>query len=496
MRQSLEEIELAQMEKEQMEDVGGVNDDDDDEDKNDAHYDSPYPSDDEDEEEFVITSSITDSSIRSDNESIVLVSDLSNRLQDLPVGSLSPVVDRFETSTPTPPCHYDHCGCIACTICTDCGVCKFCLICFTCGDCHYETKSFKNSKLEIDNNNDKVPKKDDATVKISKNDDATVKKGMSMIDNSKNDDATVKEKIVDATVNPADQAKRVSELIGYKIDIPNKKLNSKELKHLRFCQRRISINNRRMDIQREYRTLGLIVQDGTVRLLEDEKFWACISMTGYADILIPRTSAHLIYTVNFCPSINWTVINIKGDLIDGLTEIGVFLREHMNKYNWVSIQPTRIGSIRRSTEPMGVPSKMVRIESPVDVSKSVPKPIPKSRSTIAPSILSPSGPKPNIPSGPKPNIQSGSSSFRTYSKGPELVVPAVKGFPSNAPVLVISPVFVWPQEYRNMGTPGERIRRFMARRLQEQNAQASQNSPNGSPRDRDNEAREMRQICS
>ena len=160
----------------------------------------------------------------------------------------------------------------------------------------------------------------------------------------------------------------------------------------------------------------------------------------------------------------------------------------MNKYNWVNIQPTRIGSTRRSTEPMGVPPKMVRTESPVNVPKPVPKPIPKPRSTIAPPISS--------PSGPKPNLQSGSSSFRTYSNQPELVVPAMKGFPPNAPVLVISPIFEWPQEYRNMGTPGERIRRFMARRLQEQNAQASQNSPNGSPRDRDNEAREMRQICS
>ena len=179
MKQTLEEIELAQMEEEQIADIGADDDDgEDDDDPNGAHYDSPYPSDDEDEEEeFVVTSTMNDSSIRSDNESVVLVSELSNRLDGLKAGSMSPVVDRFETSTPTPPCHYDHCGCIACTICTDCGVCKFCLICFTCGDCHYDSKE---------------PSRTDEN---RKNDDATVK------NDTKNDDATVKEQVIRLTVS-------------------------------------------------------------------------------------------------------------------------------------------------------------------------------------------------------------------------------------------------------------------------------------------------------
>ena len=157
-KQSLEELELQAMEidqikdcqdREKYEDESEDEDDDDEDDEQGAYYDSPWPSDGESEdEEYIVTSAINDASIRSENESVVPVAELSSQLQELKTGSLSPV-RLLETSTPTPPCEPDHCGCIQCTTCTDCGVCKDCLICFTCGDCKYETMKTKSSDSSL-----------------------------------------------------------------------------------------------------------------------------------------------------------------------------------------------------------------------------------------------------------------------------------------------------------------------------------------------------------
>ena len=188
---------------------------------------------------------------------------------------------------------------------------------------------------------------------------------------------------------------------------------------------------------------------------------------------------------------------MNGEVKSGLDEIGVYLKAHLNKYNWVSVQAVRFGPIRRaSDEPMGVPAKQIRLDVPKPVLNPQLKPGQKL-------VLTPDGPKPALqPSAANfenPGIQPIQKDEPVVSSRPNqmvqnpIVVPRPRGFPVNPPAFVISPVFVWPQVYRNLGTPGERIRRYMARRLEVQNAR---NASRDSPRDMDNEEREMRLICS
>ena len=280
--------------------------------------DTPYPSD--DEGEFVVTSCLNDESIRSDNESVVMISSLERRLELLRSDDSS---EPMESSTPIPAKCVNHCECLKCDKCRICDICVGCKICpRSCVKCEYTTFKRPRSKsaqerIEIEGpirklgSSAKIVNVGDQN-KISKpliGDKSLEKKIGDVGDKNAKDEKSENDSFEsyqsDVTLivpkdgkplgsNENDQTKEinnngdnsiiVSSLIGFdlsKIVVHN--LSKEEGKRNRFCSRRITINNRRLDVQEPYRMNGIISQNGTIRILNDDDFFLSISLTGYTD---------------------------------------------------------------------------------------------------------------------------------------------------------------------------------------------------------------------
>ena len=523
-RQDAEERELLEMENEKKmdqeeldraerefmdeeEDLGTssdekVDDDEDDDEKVVNHYiDSPYPSDDEDSDndEFTVTDRLMDDSIRSDNESLIPVNDLVEKLEKLrTVDSTSPTP--LLTSSPTyngstsitggqilvtDEC-ISHCECITCSKCTVCGVCENCLVCFKC-------VSGCNFKQELLVTTSRRPRKTKAEYLKSL-------KTKCVGDNLNGGD-TVDDIDGDTSVT----IDEVSELLGYDCKNAIATKRPKETKTYNFCKRRILINNRRLDIQETFRTGGLVDQNGTIRFLYDSEFFMIISLVGFTDMMVPRYGVDLLCDIKFCPYIRWTVIKLDGAsnwTIDNLKLIGEFLKDHLKSNNRVSVQPIRPikaqKPVRRtSDQPMGgTPAQLPKMDEEKKTKKKLvtnkkrdTKAVPSSSQQP---VLQPPPPPPLIvppvvPPPVAPPVQ-------------QFAQRILVGFPDLPPPIVQLPIFEWKMEDRNLGSPGDRRRRHMAQKESLPN-QVVMNGVkrlvhNGRPADRVNEEREMKFITT
>ena len=477
---------------------------------NESHMDSPWPSDneesDEEEGEFVITDCLMDKSITTENESVIPVNELANRMKDLQSGdSLSPPA---ATSSPTNislsgqklvanGCN-GHCGCLSCTKCMYCAVCESCTTCTKCSNCKYPPKSLFVSagparkvvsreiqKLKIApekvRGSNVLKQKSNIVVGQSKNKDLETKcvgdkKVETKCVGDKSKPMLVKSVMETSTKkDEKSNIDKVSKLLGINLRFAPSRLNPKQVKSNRFCQRRILITNRRLEIQRDFRQGGIIDQHGIIKLLVDNDFWVQISLVGYTDIWIPRSGANLIGYLNFCPFITWAVVDVDGDICpDGLMFVGEFLKTHLNPDYYVSKNRIRFCPVQKPTRrPSDQPSE------------AKPSQIPRLDGTTNSGQLTPS-----ISNTPSPNIR------------PDVNVQRSRlGFPNEAPVFERPGVLRWRDGDRNQGTPISRRRDHVARRNRMPNVGVNRNGQkqlihNGRTQDRVNEEREMLFVCS
>ena len=361
----LDEEELAKAEMELMED---------DEDISENYLDSPYPSDVEDdaeEDEFVVTDRLKDESIGSDNESVIPINDLTARLKELkysdsesptPMATSSPK----ELSEETEGC-YNHCDCITCTKCINCGACEQCQTCFKCESaCKYSPELLVpnrkgNQKLMTKCVGDKLSLETKSVGDKNRSGSNIVPMSMEEIISP----STAK----DSNNNLA----KVSAKFSFDFDIVATK-NAKEQKTYKFSQRRISINNRRLDFQESFRVQGIIDQCGTIRLLNDSEYWVMISLVGYTEVLIPRFGVDLFGQIKFCPHVKWTVIDPDGSCNwskDCLMNVTKYLKDRITYSNRVSIKPdirplNTQKPIRKPTDRItgGTPARKPRLDKP------------------------------------------------------------------------------------------------------------------------------------
>ena len=386
-----------------------------------------------------------------------------------------------------------HCDCVECARCIYCGSCESCNICKKCQTCKYPARQLKmKSRPTLSNDaikrriggkskansikplslddiiSPKLPKTntgDEAKTKCvdDKSDPSDQKLETVYVgDKLKPNDRVLETKNVgDQTIKKTEDnktgpvlvsgsnQKKVSGLFNFNINIKVKDLSTKEQKLISFCERRIVINNRRLQIQKSYRETGMCDQVGTFRLHDstDPDYWVTISMVGYTDIIIPRCGLFLLGYINFCPFIKWEVISFDGHKKSDLTFIGQILNEHVMFDNRVSVQPIRF--------------------SPADRKNELP---PSNDATLPPVVNSP-------------------------VNNPSVAGPPSTGLPPNPPIWENAPIFVWRAQDRNLGSPVSRRRDHMTNRHGLPNLTifngATRLIHNGQPTDPVNEEREM-----
>ena len=147
-----------------------------------------------------------------------------------------------------------------------------------------------------------------------------------------------------------------------------------------------------------------------------------ISMTGYTDIVIPRSGIRLIGNIKFCPHVYWSIIFENGETSTDLSDLGVYLKMHLGFDNRITVQETRFRPVRIKDKSNEKGKKDQSIQK-ADITPSVSRPNPTA--TISP--------------------------------------PA--GFPSRPPVHVRAPNFRYSPIERNTGTPTDRRNRHLEQRV-------------------------------
>ena len=391
-------------------------------------------------------------------------------------------------------CH-GHCDCVECMKCVYCAACESCTKCKKCQVCRYPPRRLGTGRGKNILSNDHIKRRIGAKAKSSnikplsleeivkpkmvktntvladKNletkyvgDNLTQKSKTEEtkyvgdnLNGSKSETKSVGDKTKDDKTGPvlvsSTNHDKVSKLLNFNINVKVSDLSSKEKQALKFCERRITLNNRRLQVQKPFRESGIISQMGSFRLHDssDVDFWVTISLVGFTYIMIPRCGLHLLGYINFCPLINWSVIGLDGHPISDLTKIGQILNEHVLFDNRVSVQPIRFAKLDdKKVEPPK------QDKNPPTLLSAIPPPSP--------------------------------------------AVNASNGFPIGPPSLNEAPVFVWRAEDRNLGSPTSRRREFLVRRHGLPNLTVwngiTRLVHNGQPLDPVNEEREMLFIAT
>ena len=403
---------------------------------------------------------------------------------------------RMESENPTgqllvPAGCHGHCTCLDCIRCIYCSVCQDCETCKKCTVCKYPPRQLKVTKRTT-LSNDAIKRRIGAKtksapifpapfgdqlvpVKVTKIETKCIGDNFNLETKSVGDKLNLETKSVgdktqnavnlDADVSESVRTEsgpvlvssanhvKVSKLINFNINTKVTDLTAKEKKLIQFCQRRITINNRRLQVQREYRESGIIDQKGVFRLHDstDKDFWVTISLTGYTDVIIPRCGLDLLGLINFCPCITWTVIGQDGHPKSDLFMIGQILNEHVLFDNRVSVNPIRFTKIDENSDK----NDFIQVEKPKEKS---PKGITKKSLP----------PTPQVPSS---------------------------GFPIRPPSNDVPPEFIWKEQDRDHGTPSSRRRQHTTERLNLPNVTVLNGITrlihNGRPLDQVNEEREM-----
>ena len=269
----------------------------------------------------------------------------------------------------------------------------------------------------------------------------------------------------------------VSKMINFNINLKVKNLTKKEVKLIQFCERRITINNRRLQVQRDFRFTGMIDQRGTFRLhgSSDPDFWVTIDLVGFTEIVIPRCGLELLGHINFCPYITWTVVGVDGHRQADLTIIGQILNQHVMFDNRVSIKPFQftpisttvqwpVPNVKVDENKATKPISSAKLDKKAPILKEVKKAVPVT--PRAPSVVNP----------PPPTNTS-------------------TGFPIRPPVWAVAPEFAWRAQDRNLGTPVIRRRQHASEKMNLPNLTMFNGSArlvhNGNTTDPANERREM-----
>ena len=364
---------------------------------------------------------------------MVPLSELTNKFMDLKSTDSSPT-QPLDASSPNtslaghllvPGKCEGHCECLNCMRCIYCATCEECTVCAKCQACKYPARQLKVTTRAV-LSNEQIKRRIGIKSKSSPiipllNADEILKSKVKKLETKNVGDKTALEtkyvgdkkaletkRVGDNLKLANDKAKpllvhetnrsKVSKLINFNVDVKVHDLTEREKKLISFCHRRITINNRRLQVQREFRESGLITQNGVFRLHDstDKDFWVTVSLVGYTDIIVPRCGLELLGVINFCPHINWTVIGSNGHSESDLTFIGQILNQHVLFDNRVSIQPIRFSSAE-GTEARKTKSSSVKVVEPKAKKPVVPPPtVP-----IAPPahVITPNG----FPISPPPN---------------------------------------------------------------------------------------------
>ena len=376
-----------------------------------------------------------------------------------------------------------HCECLDCTKCVYCGSCEECKICTKCQSCKYPARQLKKTNRAL-LSNDKIKRrigtkskpltitplaseKEILAPKITKVETKCVGDNLNLETKRVGDKKptgvetkSVGDNNSKLILVPENNRTKVSKIINFNVDVKVSDLSDKERKMIQFCRRRITINNRRLFVQKNFRETGLITQKGTFRLhtSSDVEFWVTVSLVGFTDIVIPRCGLELLGSINFCPYIEWEVIGLDGHPQGDLTKIGQLLNEHVLFDNRVSVQPIRF------RPPGGSDSEETKISK---IEKPTPKPRIKTNVTTT-----------------------------TSSSSVAPVPPSVRnGFPIRPPILSTPPNFIWREQDRSSGTPASRRRQHIHERHNLPNLTVMNGVTrlihNGRPLDLVNEEREM-----